>query len=86
MFIKCCISHLATVNPLAIDDADLPDTIWRATLTIELPHAAPAPLNPSSVPNGFVWFLTFEKAGGGAAESKNKKIKNYYFHIMYLHI
>lgn len=64
-------NYLATVNPLANDD--FPDTIWRATLTIELPQAAPGPLNPSSVPNGLVWFLTLENAGGGAAESVIKE-------------
>lgn len=43
-------AYFATVNPLPKDFAD---TICCATLTIELPHAAPAPLKPSSVPNGF---------------------------------
>lgn len=32
-----------------------PETTFWATLTIELPQAAPAPLNPSSVPCDFVW-------------------------------
>lgn len=49
------VTHLATVNPR---DNDLAETIWWATLTIELPHAAPAPLKPSSVPNGFGGCLT----------------------------
>lgn len=48
-------SYFATVKPRF---SDLPDTICRATFTIELPQAAPAPLNPSSVPNGLDGFLT----------------------------
>lgn len=48
------IAYFATVKPRF---SDLPDTICRATFTIELPQAAPAPLNPSSVPNGFEGFL-----------------------------
>lgn len=48
-------THLATANPR---DSDLAETIWCATLTIELPQAAPAPLKPSSVPNGFGGCLT----------------------------
>jgi len=48
----------ATVKPRF---SDLPDTICRATLTIELPQAAPAPLNPSSVPKGFAGLLMSTK-------------------------
>lgn len=30
-------------------------TIWCATRITEEPHAAPAPLNPSSMPSDFFW-------------------------------
>lgn len=43
-------TYFATVNPRPNDFAV---TIWWATFTIELPHAAPGPLKPSSVPNDF---------------------------------
>lgn len=43
-------THFATVNPLFNDLALI---ICCATFTMELPQAAPAPLKPSSVPNGF---------------------------------
>lgn len=36
----------------------LPDTIWWATFTTELPHAAASPLKPSSVPLDFT-FINF---------------------------
>lgn len=43
----------------------LPETIWWATFTTELPHAAASPLKPSSVPLdfifiGFCWGLTLD--------------------------
>lgn len=49
--ILVCFTYLATVNPRVID---LPDTICRATFTIDVPQAAPSPSKPSSVPKGFV--------------------------------
>lgn len=52
-------------NPLP---NDLADTIWWATFTIELPQAAPAPLNPSSVPNGFGGCFTLSMISSGMTE------------------
>lgn len=61
------MAYCATVNPLPNDFAE---TICCATLTIELPHAAPGPLNPSSVPNGFGGCFTLSMIN-----STRKKIK-----------
>lgn len=64
-----CSTYLATVKPR---DSDLPETICRATRTMDVPQAAPSPSKPSSVPKGFVWFLTCANVGSGAAGSVDK--------------
>lgn len=64
-------TYLATVKPRVMD---FPDTICRATLTMDVPQAAPSPSKPSSVPKGFVWFLTLANVGNGALDSD--KIEN----------
>lgn len=62
-------THFAMANPRP---NDLADTIWCATFTIELPQAAPAPLNPSSVPNGFGGCFTLSII----SSVETKKIEN----------
>lgn len=60
-------TYFAIANPLP---RDLADTIWWATFTIELPQAAPAPLNPSSVPNGFGGCFTLSMISSGNGKKK----------------
>lgn len=68
-------TYFAIVNPLF---NALAFTIWWATFTIELPQAAPAPLNPSSVPNGFGGCLT-----SAMVNSVKDKIRQILIHMMW---